>query len=172
MSEVRAVSPRIYQRISDYIIRMAKRAKIAIGITLLIAGLAVIGRPTLWIGTAMLLLAVFFVYWAMEQRATEAFVESLPMGRHLKNMLVYIEAALVARDPDYAQHIRSTVVGYDAELRTALRTLYRTRNTNLVGQHEQRFKADGLIEYPKDGPGWIKPEARDIVGRTLDEIGA
>jgi hypothetical protein len=94
------------------------------------------------------------------------------MGRHLLRGLEQIDLLLVPQDREYNQHIRSIIQGYDAEWRRALRVLYRTRNTNSVAPYLSRFVADGFIEYPKDGPGWIKPELRDIVGRALDEFGA
>jgi hypothetical protein len=148
---------------------MAARARIAFGFALLIAALAVIGRAIPWVSVPLLLLAVFVIIWGKEQRATEAFVKNLPMGQ-------YILAALdtfVPRDREYNEHIRIIIEGYDVDLRKALRTLYRTRNTSrVVSQHLSKFVADGFIEYPKDGPGWIKPELRDIVGRTLDDLGA
>jgi hypothetical protein len=154
---------------------MAARAKIAIAIAILIPVLTLIGgKLSLWISIPfLLLLVVSFIHWARQPRAVEAFIGNLPtVGPYLLKVLEYIEGVLVVQDPEYNKHVRAIIIGYDPNLRSALRTLYRTRNTNLVDSYRQRFVADGLIEYPKDGPGWLKPELRDIVGRTLDELGA
>src|SRR5713101_5888390 len=97
-------SQRLRRRISDYIIRMAKRARIAIALVLLIGSVTVIGRSVSWIVVPMLLLAIFFIYWAMEQRATETFIRSLPMGLYLLKALDSVDAVLVARDWEYSQH--------------------------------------------------------------------
>jgi hypothetical protein len=38
--------------------------------------------------------------------------------------------------------------------------------------HLDPFTKDALIDYPKDGPGWIKADLRRVVGRMLDKLGA
>jgi hypothetical protein len=135
--------------------------------------LAVIGRAIPWVSVPLLLLAVFVIIWGKEQRATEAFVKNLPMGQYILAALDTFDSVLMPRDRECNEHIRIIIEGYDVDLRKALRTLYRTRNTSrVVSQHLSKFVADGFIEYPKDGPGWIKPELRDIVGRTSDDLGA
>ena len=92
-----------------------------------------------------------------------------------ENVWMHFELKYIMNDEAkerYENFVSGFLHYYDTEVRNALRTLYRTRNTNLVEPHRGRFVADGFIEYPKDGPGWLKPELRDIVGRTLDELGA
>jgi hypothetical protein len=115
-----------------------------------------------------LLLAVFLIVWGREQHATEAFVGKLPMGRYLLKALDQIDAVLVAIDKDYNSHIMGIVLGYDDDTRRTLRILYRTRNANLAANYENTFVKDALIEFPKNGPGCLKPELRDVVGRTLE----
>jgi hypothetical protein len=71
------------------------------------------------------------------------------------------------RNIEYEQHIRDTVANYDGEQRAALRTLLRTRNTNNDFSSALRPLTDhGLIEFPKDGPGSVKEELRDILRRS------
>ncbi len=150
---------------------MAGKARITLGIALFVAALAVIGRAVPWISIPLILLAVFFIVWGKEQRATESVIKRLPFGTHILKLLDAIDSVLTVRDREHEQHVRATIGKYDNNARSALRELYRTRNTNFVRLHESQFVADGFIEYPKNGPGGIKPELRDIVGRTLDELG-
>jgi hypothetical protein len=108
-----------------------------------------------------------------EQRGTESFIKRLPFGIEIRKFLDAFDSVLTPRDRDYEQHVKTIVTGYDPEAQAALRKLYRTRNTNQIADHYRgRFVADGFIEYPKDGPGWIKPELRDVVARTLDDLAA
>jgi hypothetical protein len=150
---------------------MLGKARITFGLALLIAGLAVIGRQVTWIAVPLVLLAIFLIVWGREQRATEAFIKDLPLGHHILKIMQQIDTILVPHDREYNQHVKRTIQGYDVETRRALRILYRTRNTNSVLNHLPKFVADGFIEYPKDGPGWIRPELRDVISRTLDELG-
>jgi hypothetical protein len=150
---------------------MAAKARITLAIALGIAAIAVMGRAVPWIAVPLILLAVFFIFWGTEQRPTERFIQQLPLGPHILKILDAVDSAVTPRDREYERDVRSIITGYDASERAALRLLYQTRNTNRVPAFENKFKADGFIEYPKDGPGWIKPEARDVVGRTLDELG-
>jgi hypothetical protein len=152
---------------------MARKARITLGIALIVAALAVIGRAVPWISIPLILLAVFFIVWGKEQRGTESFIKRLPFGIEIRKFLDAFDSVLTPRDRDYEQHVKTIVTGYDPEAQAALRKLYRTRNTNQIADHYRgRFVADGFIEYPKDGPGWIKPELRDVVARTLDDLAA
>jgi hypothetical protein len=153
---------------------MATRARLTLALAFIVATLSIVGREWLWVALVLALLAVFLVFWAQEQRATETFTKNIPwVGPRLLKGLQHIDLLLVPQDRQYNQYIRETIEGYEAELRAALRVLHRTRNTSKVTSvHLNRFVSDGLIEYPKDGPGWLKPELRDIVGRTLDDLGA
>jgi len=150
---------------------MAETDKTRLGIGLVVAVFAVIGREYPWIAAPLTLFAVFLIVWGREGKRTETFIGSLPGGRYILKSLDQLDLILSPRDQEYDQHIRTAIVAYDDELRTALRTVFRTRNSStILAQHLDRFVADGLIEYPKDGPGWIKPDLRRVVGRTLDEL--
>jgi hypothetical protein len=150
---------------------VAAKARITLGIALFVAALAVIGREVPWIAILLILFAVFLVIWGKEQRATEAFIKDLPLGSHILKGLDALDSVLTPRDRDHELHIRSVISCYDDQTRAALRKLLQTKNTNTVPTYENKFKADGFIEYPKDGPGWIKPELRDVVARTLNQPG-
>jgi hypothetical protein len=152
---------------------MAERARIAMGLAFLVTGLAVIGRAIPWIALPLELFAVFLIVWGIEPRATEAIIGKLSFGRYILKGLEYIDSVLSPRDREYDQHIQAVITAYNDDLRASLRTVFRTRNSSrILADHLNRFVADGLIEYPKDGPGWIKPELRRVVSRTLDELGA
>lgn len=151
---------------------IAGKARITLGIALIVAALAVIGRAVPWISIPLILLAVFFIVWGKEQHATESFIKGLPFGAHILKLFDAIDSVLMVRDREHEQHIKKIIAAYDTKTKAALRELYRTRNTNFVRMYVNQFISDGFIEYPKDGPGWIKPELRDIVGRALDDSGA
>jgi hypothetical protein len=150
---------------------MLRKARITFGLALLVAAFAVIGRAVPLIAIPLTFLAAFLIVWGRAPSATETFIKGMPLGRYVLEVLQHLDLILVPQDREYNQHVREVIERYDAGTREALRTLYRTRNTNHVGGYLSKFVADGFIEYPKDGPGWLKPELRDIVGRTLDDFG-
>src|SRR5262245_47994730 len=83
------------------------------------------------------------------QSATEAFVKNIPLiGPRLLKTLGQMDALLVPQDRDYNEYIRRIIDGYDYRTRQELRILYRTRNTNQVGNFLHIFVADGFVEYP------------------------
>jgi hypothetical protein len=152
---------------------MAGRDRITFALVLLVMVLSVIGRAYPWIAIPITLFAVFLLVWGRDSRRTEAFIGRLPGGAKLLETLEYLDFVLSPRDREYEQHIRTIIIGYDRDRQKFLRDLWRVRSSSgTPAEHLNRFVADGFIEYPKDGPGWIKPELREIVGRTLHEVSA
>jgi len=152
---------------------MATRDRTTLGIALVVAAVAVIGRAYPWIAVPLGLFAVFLIVWGREGRRTEAFIGRVPGGSYMLKGLEQLDLILSPRDREYERHIRTVIGGYDVDQRKSLRDLWRTRSSSRTpSEHLNRFVADGFIEYPKDGPGWIKPDLRDIVARALDELGA
>jgi hypothetical protein len=152
---------------------MAGRDRITFGLAIIVAILAMLAREHVLVQTGLAAFAVFLIIWGREPRGTEEFLKRVPGGSFALKALEQLDLILSPRDREYERHIRSVITGYDAEQRKALRELWRTRtSTHTPNAHFQRFQADGLIDLPKDGPGWIKSDLRSIVGRTLDEVGA
>jgi hypothetical protein len=148
------------------------RARITLAMALLITAIAVIGNETAWVLVPLVLCAIFLIFWGRHQSATEAFVKNIPfIGPRLLKVLGQIDALLVPQDRAYKEYIRRIIDGYDYQTQQALRILYRTRNSNQVTGFMHIFVADGFIERPKDGPGYIKPELRDVIEKKLDELG-
>lgn len=151
---------------------MAQKARITLGIALFVAVAAMIGRAYLWIAIPLTLFAVFLILWGRESKKVEAAIGQMPGGRYALVILEQLDLLLSPRDREYEQHVRSIIISYDRDQQKSLRDLWRTRSSSgTSGEHLNRFVADGFIEYPKDGPGWIKPDLREVVGRTLDEVG-
>jgi hypothetical protein len=149
---------------------MAGRDRITLGLGLIVAVLAMAAREYVWLQIPLAAFAVFLIVWGREGKRTEAFVSRLPGGSYALKTLEQLDLVLSPRDREYEQHRKNIIIGYDDDQRKALRELWRTRNTS-HNPHLDRFVKDGWIEYPKDGPGWIKPELMAVVGRTLDERG-
>src|SRR6266567_7298735 len=151
---------------------MAGRDRITLGIALFVAGLAVIGPQFPWIEIPLWLFAVFLVLWGRAPRRTEAFIGHLPGGEYVLKALEQLDLVLSPRDREYEQRIRAIIIAYTDDLRGSLRKLWHARNSSQIpAQHLNQFTVDGLIEYPHNGPGWIKLELRDTVNRVLDELG-
>ncbi len=150
-----------------------RRSRITVGVTFAIAVLAVMARDFQLIELALGLVAVFFIVWGRWNRETEAFIGRLPCGKCALKFLEQIDLILSPRDREHDQHIRAVISAYNSDIRASLRIVLRTRNSSRVlAHHLAPFTADGLIEYPQNGPGQIKPELRYIVERTLSELGA
>jgi hypothetical protein len=151
---------------------MSKKARITLGIALLVASLAMIGREIPWFAVIVGLFAVFLVIWGREERATEIFIERLPGGPRILVWLREFDLILTPRDLKYEAYVERIVRGYNPLLQKSLRTLKDTRDPNsILSQDWQRFNADKLVDHPSSGPEGIKPELRDLVGRVLDDLG-
>ena len=150
-----------------------RRARITVGVTLAIMVLAVMARHFLLAEKALGLVAIFFIVWGRWNRGTEAFIRRLPCGKYALKFLEQIDLILSPRDREYDQHIRAVITAYNSDMQDSLRIVLRTRNSSRVPPHHgATFTDDGLIEYPRNGPGRIKPELRYIVERALNELGA
>jgi hypothetical protein len=146
--------------------------KITLGLSLIIAVLAMIAHEYIWLKILLVGLAVFLIIWGREQRQTETFIGRLPGGKYALKVLRQIELVIEPRDQEHEHYIKDVIVGYGNDLRASLRTVLITRNSSrILAHHLDRFTTDGLIEYPQNGPGWIKPDLRYIVTHTLDELG-
>jgi hypothetical protein len=101
------------------------------------------------------------------------FIGRLPGGKYALKALGQLDLIISPRDQEYEQHVCAIIDGYDHDLQNSLRELCRTRTSSRTpANHLDRFTADGLIEYPKNGPGWIKADLRRAVDSTLDKLGA
>jgi hypothetical protein len=150
-----------------------RRARVAVGITLTIAVLAVMARDYVLIEIALGSIAIFFIAWGKDSRGTEAIIGRLPKGKYLLKFLEQIDSILSPRDREYDQHIREIIIGYRDDLRKALRLLWTTRNPyKITSQQWDQFFQDCLVDSPSNNRGEVKAELRDIVGRVLDELGA
>jgi hypothetical protein len=152
---------------------MEARDRITLGIALALIVVAAMSREFLWTTVPLTLFAIFLVVWGREGRRTEAFVGRLPGGKYALKALEQLDMVISPRDKEYEHHIQIIIEGYGHDLRNSLRELWRIRNSSrILADHLSRFTADGLIEYPKNGPGWIKTDIRRAVGRVLDKLGA
>ena len=131
-----------------------------------------LGGP--WLGYLLLVVALFLLVWGRERRRTEALIREAPwwLGPHYwLSCLEHLDLLLTPRDLKHEQYLRNVLTSYGPYQRMALRKLLDTNNTNLVPQCEDTFKSDGLLDYPKDGPGAIKEAYRDSIRRLLDDLG-
>jgi hypothetical protein len=134
---------------------------------------AAMSREFLWITLPLTLFAIFLFVWGREERRTENVISRMPVvGKYMLKALEQIDSIISPRDQEYERHVAIVIDGYDHDLRKSLRELWRTRNSSrILANHLSQFVADGLIEFPKNGPGWIKADLRRVVGRTLDKLG-
>ena len=150
---------------------MARRDRITLGIALAVAVIAVIGREFAWIAVPLLILAVFLIAWGREPRRAEAFIGRLPGGQYLLKGLNQFDLILSPRDLEREQHLRTILQGYGPLVRQNLRRLMITDNPSSVLPGEwEWFNKDRLVEHPHSGPGGIKPELKEVLGRLLDEF--
>jgi hypothetical protein len=150
---------------------MAK-SRITLGIALIVVALAAIGREYPWIVIPLVLVAVFLILWGRESRATEQFIAALPGGRYILKGLHQVDLIISPRDQEYERHLRTLIAGYPEIVRISLVKLRTTRAaTSIPESHWQQFRHDGLVDHPHSGPGPIKEDLREIVGRILDDLG-
>lgn len=150
---------------------MAKKARITLGLALIVAALAMIGSAAKWISVPLLLFAIFLVVWGRSERATEEFIKKIPWGDHVSKWLRELDLILTPRDLKYEAHIEAVIRGYDPLLQKILLTLSVTRDPkSIMDQEWQRFRRDGIVDQSFAGPEGIKPELRDLVQRVLADL--
>jgi hypothetical protein len=151
----------------------ARRDRITLGIALVAAALAVIGRDYPWIAVPLTLFAMFLIVWGRAGQRTEEFVGRIPGGNYLLKGLRQLDLVLSPRDLKLEQHLRTVISGYDAEKRAILRQFWVTRNPYSVPySYWTEFNHDGLVEHTSFGPGPLKSEMHESIGRVLDELRA
>ena len=151
---------------------LGKKERSTLQIALVVAVAAMIGRAYLWIAIPLTLFAIFLILWGKDGKNVEAAIGRMPGGRYALLALEQLDLLLSPRDREYERYIRAIILRYERDQQQSLRVLWLTRSSSSTpNEHLNRFVADGFIEYPKDGPGWIKPDIRTIVDRTLDELG-
>ena len=148
-----------------------QRDRTTLGIALAVAVVAIIGRDFPLIAVPLALLAILLVVWGRESQGTERFIGSLPGGRYLLKGLHQLDLVLSPRDQEFEQHLRRTIAAYPVVVRASLAKLKKTRNARSIDDaHWRQFDQDGLVDHPHSGPGPIKDNLRDIIGRILDEL--
>ena len=132
-----------------------------LGIALVLAVLAVIGREFIWIALPLLLLAIFMIAWGREPRRTEEFVARLPAGQHILKSLRQLDLVLSPRDLEQEEHFRRLLTSYGPLTRQNLRRFLITDDprTLIYGEWEM-FNRDRLVEHPHSGPGGVRPELK------------
>jgi hypothetical protein len=82
-----------------------ERDRTTLGIALLVAATAVIGRAYPWISILLIMLAVFFIAWGRDQRRMEAFVGRLPGGPYLLTWLEQLDLIISPRGEQRAKKL-------------------------------------------------------------------
>jgi hypothetical protein len=122
---------------------MEAKRRITLAITLVLIVVAAMSREFLWITLPLTLFAIFLFVWGREEHRTENVISRMPVvGKYMLKPLEQIDSIISPRD-----------------------------QARILANHLSQFVADGLIEFPKNGPGWIKADLRRVVGRTLDKLG-
>jgi hypothetical protein len=148
------------------------RARITLGLALVITVLAVIGRAYPVVALPLLAAAIFLIVWGRAGRATEQVIGSLPGGGYILKFLHQIDLIISPRDQEFERHLKSLIAGYPLVVRASLAKLTQTRSgASVDSSHWQQFRHDGLVDHPHSGPGPIKEDLREMVGRILDELG-
>jgi hypothetical protein len=147
------------------------RARITIGIALLLAVAAMIIREIHWLAVVLVFFGLLLVAWGRLPKETETTISQLPGGKIILKGLDQVDMILVPRDNELEKYLRETIERYDDRLRAALRVLLNTRNPYRVGTEWQTFKNDGLVVGEFSGPGPIKEEFRDSIKRILRDLG-
>jgi hypothetical protein len=82
-----------------------ERDRTTLGIALLVAAAAVIGKAYPGISIPLIMLAVFFIAWGRDQRRVEAFVGRLPAGSYLLTWLKQLDLIISPRDEQRAKKL-------------------------------------------------------------------
>jgi len=146
------------------------RARITLGIGLLVVVLAMIIREMHWLAALLMFLGLFLIVWGRLPNETEKAIAQLPGGEIILEGLDQVDMILVPRDSELERYLRETIEGYDDKMRAALRVLLNTRNPQRVGAEWPTFKSDGLVTGDFSGPGPVKEEYRDSIKRILRDL--
>jgi hypothetical protein len=146
------------------------RARITLGLALLVPVLVMLAREIYWLVVPLTLFGMFLIVWGRAPSETERLVSQLPGGKHLLKGLNQLDMILTPRDRDVEQHLREVIGRYDTRRRQALKTLLITQNAGLVGSDWIVFNQDALVLHPHSGPGPIKDEFRESIKRILKEL--
>jgi hypothetical protein len=150
---------------------MASRARITLGIALLLAVLAMIIREIQWLAALLTLFGLFLIVWGRLPSETEKWIAQLPGGEIILKGLDELDTILVPREPDAEKHLREIIERYDARRRASLKQLIITRNASLAGSDWTVFNQDGLVISTFSGPGPVREEFRDPIKRILRDLG-
>ena len=148
------------------------RARITLGIGLLVVVLAMIIREIHWLAALLMFLGLFLIVWGRLPNETEKAIAQLPGGEIILKGLDQVDMILVPRDSELERYLRETIERYDDKMRAALRVLLNTRNPQRVGAEWPTFKSDGLVTGDFSGPGPVKEEYRDSIKRILRDLGS
>jgi|SRR5579863_407698 len=149
---------------------MSARARITLGIALLVAVFAMIIREIHWLAVLLTLFGLFLVVWGRLPNETEKAIAQLPGGKIILVGLDQLDMILVPRDDELEKYLRETIERYDEKKRAALKDLLNTRNPRRFGAEWPAFNADGLVVGDFNGPGPIKEEYRGSIKRILRDL--
>jgi hypothetical protein len=82
-----------------------ERDRTTLGIALLVAAAAVIGKAYPLISVPLIMLAVFFIAWGRDQRSLEAFVGRMPAGHYLLKALNQLDLIISPKDEQRAKKL-------------------------------------------------------------------
>ena len=150
---------------------MASRARITLGIALLLAVLAMIIREIHWLAALLTFFGLFLIVWGRLPSETEKSVAQLPGGTLILKVLDQLDMILVPRDQALEKYLRERIESYDPQKRAALKDLLETRNPRRFGAEWPTFMADGLVVGDFSVPGPIKDEFREPIKRILKQLG-
>jgi hypothetical protein len=144
------------------------QSKITVGIAILVAVLA---SRDFSFAILLIVFAVFLIVWGRDRQRTERFVADLPGGQYLSKGLHQLDLVLSPRDQEFEEHLRKVIAAYPPVLRASLARLKETRDARSIDEaYWTQFNNDGLVDHPHSGPGPIKDNLRDIIGRILDQL--
>jgi hypothetical protein len=105
----------------DSLIGMAGRDRTTLGISLIVAVLAMSAREYVWLQVPLTAFAVFLIVWGRESKRTEAFISRMPGGHYLQRVLQQFDLILSPRNLELEQHFRDVLSRYSPEkLRASL----------------------------------------------------
>jgi hypothetical protein len=151
---------------------MSARARITLGIGLLVAVLAMIIREIHWLAALLTFFGLFLIIWGRLPNETERAIAQLPGGAIILKGLDQLDMILIPRDQALEKYLRERIESYDPQKRAALTDLLETRNPRRFGAEWPTFLADGLVVGDFSGPGRIKEEFREPIKRILKSLGS
>ena len=150
---------------------MSSRARITLGIALLLLVGGVIVREIPWLAWPLTFVGIFLVIWGRAPSKTERVIAQLPGGKFLLTGLDQVDMILMPRDRELEGHLRKKIEAYDTRRRATLKDLLTTRHAASIGSDWTVFNQDGLVDHNFAGPGPIKEEFRDPIKRILRDLG-